>query len=188
MATVTANPISRNLRGTLGGVTFRQVQGRVVVSCKPRPSKKESSIQKRNRDKFRLASFWAKAQLIDPQKKSFYAAKAKKLKLPNAYTAAVSDYMRMSTISDVNTSRYNGQAGDVISMKISKKDFDIGNATIALYDKEGVEIESGTLSRKDRNRFFYRTTETIHEKTPVRLCIVAGTRGAATMKELTVDF
>jgi hypothetical protein len=188
MATVTANPISGHMRGTLGGVVFRQLRGKTVVSNTPRRIKKESVTQKQNRSKFRDASRWAKAQLLDPQKKSFYAAKAKKLKLPNAYTAAISDYMRKSVISDVNVSRYNGKADDVISMKISKRDFDVRHAEIILYDKEGVQLETGIATRKDHRRFFYRITETVYERKPVRICIVAGAPGMIrTMKEITVS-
>jgi hypothetical protein len=188
MAIVTVNPISGHLRGALGNIVFRQVYGRTVVSGKAHRTKKESAVQRRNRDKFREASWWAKKQMLDPQKKSFYTAKAKKLKLPNAYTAAVSDYMRKIVISDVNVSRYTGKAGDVISMKILKKDFDVQHAQVTLYDQEGVEIESGVATRKDHRRFFYRVTETLHEKKPVRLRIVASARDATTtMRELTVD-
>lgn len=126
--------------------------------------------------------------MLDPQKKSFYLAKARKLKLPNAYTAAVSDYMRKSVISDINVNRYNGKEGGVISMKISKKDFDVCHAEITLYDKEGVEIESGIVSKKDRHRFFYRATETLHERKVARLCVIAGARGTGrTMKEVMLD-
>lgn len=188
MATVTTNPISGHLRGTLGGIVFRQLRGKTVVSNTPRQTKKESAVQKQNRRKFRDASRWAKAQMHDPQKKSFYTAKAKKLKLPNAYTAAISDYMRKSVVSDVNVSRYNGKTGDVISMKISKRDFDVRHAEIILYDKEGIQFESGVAVRKDRSRFFYRIMETIYEKKPVRICIVAGAPGMIrTMKEVTLD-
>jgi hypothetical protein len=188
MAIVTANPISSQLRGTLGGLVFRQVQGRVVVSNKGYQSRKESVLQKRNRDKFREASMWAKKQLLDPQKESFYSAKARKLNLPNVYTAAISDYMRKNVISDINVTRYAGKAGDVISMKISKRDFDVRHAEIIIYDEEGIEIESGVATKKDHHRFFYRATETLHEKKAARLCIIAGSPGTQrTMKELTVD-
>jgi hypothetical protein len=188
MAIATANPIISHLRGRLGGIVFRQVQGRLVLSNRGYQSKKESVAQKRNRDKFREASWWAKKQLLDPQKKSFYAAKAKKLKLPNAYTAAISEYMRKSVIGDIKVSRYNGNAVGVISMKISKKDFDVCHAEVTLYDKEGVELESGVATKKDRNRFFYRVTEMFQEKMPVRLCIMAGDPGRITMKELMIDW
>jgi hypothetical protein len=37
---------------------------------------------------------WAHEVLCDPDKKKYYEQRAKALKLPNAYTAAIRDYMR----------------------------------------------------------------------------------------------
>ncbi len=94
MATVSVNSITKGFEGSIGDMVFRQVYGKTIVTGKPRSPRKESEQQRDNRLKFRSASAWAKATVQDPEKKAYYQRIAKKLKLPNAYTAAISDYMR----------------------------------------------------------------------------------------------
>jgi hypothetical protein len=50
---------------------------------------------------------------------------AQTLKLPKAYTAAVSDYTRKDEIEEIDTRQYKGNAGGVIGLNIRKKDFDV---------------------------------------------------------------
>lgn len=47
----------------------------------------------------------------DPALKAYYWRKAQKLKLPNAYTAALTDYMRKGKIESVNRKKYTGKIG-----------------------------------------------------------------------------
>jgi hypothetical protein len=95
MAKVTSNPLVSGLSGMLGGtLVFKMLRGKTIVTSRPRPPKIESEQQRQNRAKFKQGAMWAKMVLLDEQKKIYYNEKAKKLGLPNAYTAAVADYMR----------------------------------------------------------------------------------------------
>lgn len=97
MATVADNEITRGLRGRVGnGFVFRVVRGITVVSRAPRKPDplKQSAAQRQTRTSFKEAAAWAVRTLMDPVEKQRYAKLAKEQGLPNAYTAAVRDYLR----------------------------------------------------------------------------------------------
>lgn len=96
MAKVNTNPLLNGLRGILGSsIVFKTWHGKTIVVSKPRPSKTQSPLQKANRNKFRDATLWAKTELKKPERKAYYHQQAEALQLPNAYTAAIKDYMRV---------------------------------------------------------------------------------------------
>jgi hypothetical protein len=171
MATVRLNAVTKGMSGSIGNLMFRQTYGRTIVSAKPRPSKKQSEQQRVNRSRFKMATGWAKAQMLDPDKKAYYWRKAKKLKLPNAYTAAISDYMRKGEIKEINTKAYKGKAGDMIHFKIHKKDFAVRDVSVAVYTLDGRIIESGYAAKKDNGRFIYKASQTLQEKIPIKIRI-----------------
>jgi hypothetical protein len=103
MAIVTTNPIVNGLSGMLGQtLVFKILRGKTIVASRPRPAKTQSEQQRQNRSKFRQAATWAKTMLHDPQQKTYYQQQAKKLKLPNAYTAAITDYMRKPQLKEIS--------------------------------------------------------------------------------------
>lgn len=96
MAKVFDNILISGLRGKVGKqLVFRVVNGVTIASHAPaKPDrKKETEAQRKTRTTFRAASHWAKAQLLNPEKKRYYIQLAKTWNLTNAYTAAVKDYM-----------------------------------------------------------------------------------------------
>ena len=100
MAISKNNPITRGLSGMLGGtVVFRNFHGKTIMAKRPTRTGKQSELQRENRNRFREATVFAKASVKDPQKKAYYEDKAKKMKLPNAYTAAITDFMRKPEVS-----------------------------------------------------------------------------------------
>jgi hypothetical protein len=169
MATIQTNSIASGLRGSLGNLVFRQVHGKTIVSGKRDGKKKQSELQRENRSRFQSAAYWAKSQMLDPEKKAYYWRKAKKLKLPNAYTAAVSDYMRKADIKDVDIKQYKGNAGDVVKLNISKKDYAVHKVDVVVFNEEGNVIESGVAMKNDNCFFIYKATMTIPENTAVRI-------------------
>lgn len=60
MATVVFNAVTKGFSGSIGGLLFRQVYGKTIVTQKPRLPKKQSALQRTNRLKFRDASYWAR--------------------------------------------------------------------------------------------------------------------------------
>jgi hypothetical protein len=90
------NDITSGLRGKFGEYfVFRIMRGKTFVSRRGRKPGKgtETVAQRSTRDTFRRASAWAKEILLVPQQKEYFRERAKQLNLPNAYTAAVKEFM-----------------------------------------------------------------------------------------------
>jgi hypothetical protein len=189
MAIIHANPITKGLSGSLGRIVFRQLRNKTILANKPAQIKKQSEQQRKNRTRFKAATYWAKAIMLDPEKKAYYWRKAKKLELPNAYTAAVCDYMRKGEIREIDTRQYKGKAGDVIRIKVNKKDFSIHKVEAMLLDADGKVIEGALAIKKDDSTFFYKTTVTFIEKASVTIRIRIFDHYSNTVEESAVkDF
>jgi ribosomal protein S10 len=164
MATVRNNPIVNGLSGMLGQtIVFKNYNGRTFVSAKPRLPKKQSEEQKANRSRFKIATHWAQIILQDPERKAYYQMKAKKLKLPNAYTAAITDYLRKPGV----TERVNKTGG--ITCQVSKRDFDLKKVEVAVTNNEGI-TETRVIKRNSRDRYFFDLSKEERLK-PVRICV-----------------
>ena len=140
MAIVKNNDMIEGISGMIGRHVFKQVRGKTIMCSRPPKPCKQSDQQKENRDRFRMASQWAKTILLEPEKKAYYQKKARKLKLPNAYTAAIADYMRSAKVMQVN------QYADRTTFFIQKKDFDLAQVDIVVNSRSG-EKEMRTLPK-----------------------------------------
>lgn len=147
-------------RGTLGKLVFRTIRGKVVMSVKPNmpSSEKQSELQKLNRDKFRIAASYARRVMHDPVMKAFYWKQAKKLKLPNAYTAAIKDYMCKTKVHAVDLKKYTGKVGGIITILAEKKHASVSEVKVTVMTKEGQEIEMGNATRRDSGTWIYKNT------------------------------
>ena len=86
-------PLLQGLSGSLGNLVFRTFNGKTFVYSPPRKTRRESPLQAYRRDRFRELSARAKMQLRDPEVKAHYGLEAKRLKLPNAYTALLKEML-----------------------------------------------------------------------------------------------
>ena len=190
MAT-TNNPLLQGLNGAVGPLLFRNVQGKTVVSTyrselSRSQKKKQSTLQRLNRDRFRKASCHARAMMLNPEMKAYYWQKAKKLKLPNAYTAAITDFMRKSSIQYINTKRYSGKAGGSISITANKKDFTVAEVSVTLTSGTGEVIEKGTATRASTGEWIYRNVASIAAPEAVTITVEAkGGAGNRTIGRVT---
>jgi len=123
MARLAKDSILQGLRGSLGNeLIFRRMNNKTIVSQKPTHQKKGTAAQQENRGKFREATAYAKAQMKMPERKTYYQKIAKKLKLPNAYTAAITDFMRRPVVGDMECKK---QKVVRIKVKASKNGFEL---------------------------------------------------------------
>jgi hypothetical protein len=104
---------------------FRSVRGKTVASHRARkPDKaKETTAQRQTRVTFREAAQWAKAILLDPKRKLYYQQRARVLELPNAYTAAITDFMRKPQVSKT-------QRRGTITYRVIKRGFTLQDVRI----------------------------------------------------------
>lgn len=121
MARIDNNIITTGLRGAFGDfMVFRSMRGRTYVSrraAKP-DKKKETQAQRATRTNFREASRRARLILLDPAQREHYEKRAKILKLPNAYTAAVGECLR---------SLSKGPSYDSVMASNTRKPFHVHN-------------------------------------------------------------
>jgi hypothetical protein len=139
--------------------------------CGTKKPKKQSLIQKENRSKFKRATVYAKSMMKDPIKKADYKEIARKLQLPNAYTAAITDYMRNPQIEALDLAAYTGKADEEISITASKKGFEVQEVEVVVVDKNGEVIEEGKAKKGLANEWIYRTIKNVEEKETIRFLI-----------------
>jgi len=173
MATVANNSLIQGMRGTLGRLVFRTVGDRTIVSCRPSipRSRKESPVQRLNRSRFREASQYAHAMMRDKAKKEYYWQKARQMKLPNAYTAAITDFMRKIRIQSIDTGRHTGNASGNIIIEAHKKNFAVDQVNVTIATKTGLEIETGKAVRNASGKWIYKPVNIADQK---ELVIIAG--------------
>ena len=143
MAIVANNDLTSGLRGRIGKwLVFRVVRGKTIASRAPRKPdpRKQSAAQRLTRSTFRDASAWAVRILLDPAKKQYYADVAKAQALPNAYTAAVREYMR-----EVAAKRMEEQVTNSVS---TKKEANIDEQWVSMPSSTTQHIPSEGMGHK----------------------------------------
>jgi hypothetical protein len=85
----------------------------------------------------------------DPSKKQYYQAQARKLALPNAYTAALTDFMRKPSV-DVVTRK-----GQRVVVRAGKKGFALASVKIIATDSNSVTLATykTSLSNECKNEW-----------------------------------
>jgi hypothetical protein len=168
------NPLMKNVRGTLGRTVYcRQMYGQTVMCNMPRkPDKsKATAAQRATRFSFQEASRYAKAVIQDPERKAYYQRKARQFKLPNAYTAALTDYMRKGQVESVNRRKYTGKVGGEIKIVVRKKDFPARAVEICLSTIDGAPVEKGLATRDKDGNWTYRNTVAVQDAETVVLAV-----------------
>jgi hypothetical protein len=172
MARSNNNILTKGLSGMIGKqIVFRSWNGKTFISVAPKKPKKQSPVQKENRSKFKRATIYAKSMMKDPIKKAEYKDIAKKLQLPNAYTAAITDYMRNPQIEALDLASYSGKADEEIKVTASKKAFEIQEVEVTIVDQNGEAIEEGKAVKGLGNEWIYKTINNIEKKEPVKFLI-----------------
>ena len=144
MATVADNVLIQGLRGRLGeSLVFKTMRGKTFVATPARkPDKrKESTAQRNTRTAFRQATEWAQYILLNPERKAYYSKRAKALKLPNAYTAALTDYMRKPQLTTFTNKDKS------IHCRVSKKGFALTKVEVVLHDADNNSKEIRTVQQ-----------------------------------------
>jgi hypothetical protein len=159
MAISKNNPLTKGASGMIGKtLVFRSWNGKTYMYNRPSKPTKESLQQKENRTKFSRAVAFSRKMMADPLKKAEYKEIAKQQNLPNAYTAAVTEYMRKPEIQEVDTTQYSGKANEEIKVTATKKGFTIQEVKVMIVDQNGELIEEGTAIRGFGDEWLFKTT------------------------------
>ena len=162
MAESKNNPITHGLSGTIGDIiVFRQRAGKTIVANTPKESTVlPSKAQQETRVVFKQASIYAVAVTKDPAIKAIYQSKAKPGQ--TAYNVAIRDFFHDPEISEVNVTGYTGQAGDIISMRVTD-DVIVVEVQVKIQNSDGSLLEEGAAVVGD-NGLDYLYTATQNNK------------------------
>jgi hypothetical protein len=93
MAKLSKDSMLTGYSGKMGNIVFRRFNRTTLIAAAPRKSNKPPTAgQKLQRDRFRLASLYAKSLLRDPEKSEQYKARAAKGQ--SAHTVAMQEFLR----------------------------------------------------------------------------------------------
>ena len=148
--------LHRGFTGALGDLIFRNYNGKTVVSIRP-VYKNETNTEARRkaRGRFRDATDYASNAMEDRRQKVYYTQKARQLKLPNAYTAAITDYLRKAKAGVIKPSPFAAKKGDVLKIKMSKGVFKISHITARLYNNAGTILSEQSLALGSAGSLFH---------------------------------
>jgi hypothetical protein len=149
------NPLLKNHSGMLGKtLVIRQVNGKTVISSAPKKRDVPTEHQLKTKARFMLAVDYAKKQMANPEIKAMYK-KAAKGDIPNAYTAALKDFLNKPAVSLIDVKEYNGQVGSKIHV-VAKDDFEVVSVRVDIYDATNALLETGYAAPVEkRNTWSY---------------------------------
>ncbi|MCX6266766.1 MAG: hypothetical protein NTW16_05330 [Bacteroidetes bacterium] len=143
MSNTKFNALTRNYRGKFGDqFVLRNRRGKSIMAMLPKkssaaPTDKQMAIRQR----FRLASRYAKNALLNPDMLALYAAKSVDGMYP--YLLAMTDYLKPPYVSEINASDYAGEPGNKIHVA-ADDDFAVTDVTVTIMDSAGNLIEKGS--------------------------------------------
>jgi len=160
MAIADRNCLVRFYRGKVGGLIFRIVGDKTVVSTLPDyRGRKWTKAQKANRRRFRKAMDYARDILKDPVMVLFYKKKIKR-KNQSAWNMAVSDYMKKPELAFIDGHYYKGTKGDQITVGVKDR-HRMTEVIVGIVDAQGFQVESGKAEYIPfQNHWVYRAVET----------------------------
>jgi hypothetical protein len=188
MPTIQSNPITHGLRGMLGGtVVFRVLNGKTVVSNRPKKAKTLTEHQENTKARFLDAVHYAKCQMADAASREEYG-KGVNEKLSNAYTVALADYLKGPEITDVNTDGFHGRQGDPIVV-YAIDNFKVESVWVELRSAGGELLEAGNaVQQMSTTVWVFAATKPLAASGNVQVVVTAKDKpGNTTLKSITVN-
>lgn len=179
MAILANNDLMKGSRGKFGDdLVFRTMRGKTFVSPPARKNekKKQSEAQRNTRVNFQNATQWAQITLLDPEKKAYYQKRAKALKLPNAYTAAITDCMRKPKVKKT-------QHRDTIAYSVSKPGFSLANVQV-IVDETTEALPQKVVTRQKKDRWLIHYTPHDNSSSAITIRITDNTRQEIQFQDL----
>ena len=136
--------ITGKLRGTLGKeLVFRDWEGKTVVAKAPKARVGDPSpAQVLTQERFLLASRYGKA-VMDGKDQGIRDAYTAALKpRQNLYSRAVEDFMSSPVVKNIDTTKYTGASGGLITVR-AVDDFRVTGVQVEIYAASGTLLEKG---------------------------------------------
>jgi hypothetical protein len=170
MAKVTLNPAVAALSGKVGGLVYRRLWGRQVISHVPDFSKRVWSA-KQLAQVSRFTSGGVKWRGLPPEVKQRYTVRAKELQMPPCAL-----YQRTSarppSVEDLDLSQYTGQAGQTV--RVGAVDLvDVASVCVIIREAGGAQLEAGAAVRLAPGDPYWIYQTTVAALNPAGLTIEA---------------
>jgi hypothetical protein len=159
MSKIGNNPILQKVSGKLGDtIVFRQGPHGPVMANAPKKRISMHPSQVALRTRFLEAVHYSRRQMTKPEVKALYETAVNK-RQNSPYLVALTDYMSVPKIQQIDAESYHGAAGHAIHVYASD-DFKVTSVTLVITNAAGQEIERGeaTLSEDSRDVWIYTTT------------------------------
>jgi hypothetical protein len=177
MAVSRNNPLTHGASGMIGGtVVFRTWNGKTFMYNRPKKPSKQSQQQKENRLKFKMATQYAKNMMKDPAKKAEYQKIAKREQLPNAYTAAITEYMRRPEIKEIDLTGYSGKEHEEIKVETRKKGFEVAAVEVVISNSKGQVVEQGSAVLNKTGKWIYTSSKRVNGEESLQILVRARER------------
>ncbi|HLT74171.1 MAG TPA: hypothetical protein VKZ68_03770 [Ohtaekwangia sp.] len=161
MARIENNDLTLGLRGKFGTqFLFRRYRNRTIAMRQYEFVRTSTAAQLACREKFRIATRYAKRCMLIPELKSEYSMIGQ-LREITAFVAAVTDYLKPIVIQDVQSATYNGEAGFPITIMVNDV-HKVKTISVTITDQNNNVVESGEASiMQDSPGYSYVTQEDI---------------------------
>ena len=145
MARIENNDLTLGLRGKFGKqFLFRRYRNRTIAMRQYEGVRTNTDAQLEYREKFRVATLYAKRCMLTPELKSEYV-RIGHLQEITPFAAAVTDFLKPIVIQDILTDTYNGEAGFPLTIMVNDV-FKVKSMSVTITDLVGNVVESGEAS------------------------------------------
>lgn len=186
MARLVLNDLVEGFSGTIGKIVFKQYYGKTYIARKAAKPTKQSEQQRNNRLKFKMATEYARKMMNDDAMKSYYKKMATQLELPNAYTAAITDYMRKPKITHIDTTKYSPKPGGRIHIIAGKKDFSLASVNVIISSPDSEVIETGPAHYEGAGQWIFSSLTSPSHYTSYIIMVMVKDR-AGSSDEMTIS-
>lgn len=164
--------VGREVRGRVDNVVYRKLLGEMILARRPRKFEKPpTDVQLGVRERFRLASAYAKGVIRDPARKQPYLDYVAEHNLTTArlFSIIARDFLRAPTVPDIHTDGYHRQPGGEIRLTVID-DTKVTGVTVSISrQSDGHVLESGTATY--RSPYWYYVATTVAPAAPEMLVI-----------------
>jgi hypothetical protein len=158
MAIIRNNLVINGLSGMLGKqvVIRRGRNGQYVLCAAPHRTQELSEAQKKQQERFREATCYAKGAQDTPEYQQLAKTRGQ-----SAYNVGVADFLHPPEIQQIDVSAYQGGAGQSIVVT-AVDDVQVKTVGVLVATEDGTLVEKGTAVRSSDNtsQWLYTTTAT----------------------------
>lgn len=172
MALVDVSALTEPLRGRIGDVVFRRVNGRLFASFRPKPTQVPNTpAQRTHQRRFAEAARWAKAAQHDPVLKAVYAPIAADRGMA-PYTVALGDWFNPPEIQSIDCSGYTRATGGRIRI-VATDDVAVRGVRVTLKNASTGEVLAAGEAVAVGDRWDFATARAVPAGVPLSVEVAA---------------